>query len=164
PCNSPDRRNAEQPRHCGPPHPWEDARAVFAEPQFGEGDDHENGRDSSGPRATLHDSWYQAERRARKKATPRGASIKRGGASYEIPAATYSPTRKPCSTIGSGGLNLRVRDGNGWDPSDIATGNLGSALSVESSGTCIRARTRVRVTVANDRARPWPSTESLPPR
>jgi hypothetical protein len=29
------------------------------------------------------------------------------------PAATYSPTRKPCSTIGSGGLDFRVRDGNG---------------------------------------------------
>src|SRR3989442_452222 len=44
----------------------------------------------------------------------------RGG---KIPAATYSPTRRPCSTIGSGGLNFRVRDGNGWDPSDVATGN-----------------------------------------
>src|SRR5256885_1969566 len=32
-----------------------------------------------------------------------------------IPAATYSPTRKPCSTIGSCGLNFRVRDGNGWE-------------------------------------------------
>src|SRR6202171_4328222 len=42
----------------------------------------------------------------------------------KMPAATYSPTRKPCSTLGSGGLNCRVRDGNGWDPSDVATGNL----------------------------------------
>src|SRR5947199_1620320 len=42
----------------------------------------------------------------------------------DIPAATYSPTRKPCSTIGSEGLNFRVRDGNGWDPFDVATGNL----------------------------------------
>ena len=42
----------------------------------------------------------------------------------KIPAATYSPTRKPCSTIGSGGLNCRVRDGNGWSPSDKATGKL----------------------------------------
>jgi hypothetical protein len=47
----------------------------------------------------------------------------RGG---KIPAATYSPTRRPCSTIGSGGLNFRVRDGNGWDPSDVATGNSGA--------------------------------------
>ena len=29
-----------------------------------------------------------------------------------------------CSTIGSEGLNFRVRDGNGWDPFDKATGNL----------------------------------------
>src|SRR5438477_4630047 len=57
------------------------------------------------------------------KATPRGAR-RRGGASGKIPAATYSPTRKPCSTIGSGGLNCRVRDGNGWIPSDVATGKL----------------------------------------
>ena len=42
----------------------------------------------------------------------------------KIPAATYSPTRKPCSTIGSEGLNFRVRDGNGWDPFDKATGKL----------------------------------------
>src|SRR6266568_4060429 len=27
----------------------------------------------------------------------------------------------PCSTIGSGGLNFRVRDGNGCDPTEIAT-------------------------------------------
>ena len=39
-------------------------------------------------------------------------------------AATYSPTRKPCSTIGAGGLNFRVRDGTGWDPSALATNKL----------------------------------------
>src|SRR6267142_4076781 len=55
---------------------------------------------------------------------PRGRSMKLGrrGIQGKIPAATYSPTRKPCSTIGSGGLNFRVRDGNGWNPSDVATG------------------------------------------
>ena len=36
-------------------------------------------------------------------------------------ATTYSPTRTTCSTIGSAGLNFRVRDGNGWTPHDIAT-------------------------------------------
>jgi hypothetical protein len=40
------------------------------------------------------------------------------------PAATYSPTEEVCSTIGAGGLNYRVRDGNGCGPSAIATGNL----------------------------------------
>jgi hypothetical protein len=41
----------------------------------------------------------------------------------EIPAASYSPIRRPHSTIGAGGLNFRVRDGNGCDPSALATGN-----------------------------------------
>jgi hypothetical protein len=40
-----------------------------------------------------------------------------------IPAASYSPIRRPYSTIGAGGLNFRVRDGNGCDPSALATGN-----------------------------------------
>src|SRR5438876_1111077 len=39
------------------------------------------------------------------------------------PAASYSPTRRPCSTIGAGGLNGRVRDGNGCFPSAITAGN-----------------------------------------
>ena len=34
------------------------------------------------------------------------------------------PHGNQCSTIGSEGLNFRVRDGNGWSPSDIATGNF----------------------------------------
>src|SRR5579862_180638 len=41
----------------------------------------------------------------------------------EDPAASYSPTRRPCSTIGAGGLNGRVRDGNGCFPSAITAGN-----------------------------------------
>ena len=60
---------------------------------------------------------------AEKEKAPLPAS--KGGArglSKRIPAATYSPTQKLCSTIGSGGLNFRVRDGNGWNPSDVATG------------------------------------------
>ena len=80
-----------------------------------------------------------------KSDAPRRFDKARRGVFNKIPAATYSPTRKPCSTIGSGGLNFRVRDGNGWDPSDIATGNLGSALRWRRSGTCIRARIRVTV-------------------
>ena len=36
-------------------------------------------------------------------------------------AASYSPTERPSSTIGAGGLNCRVRDGNGCDPTAIAT-------------------------------------------
>src|SRR5205823_14884642 len=57
--------------------------------------------------------------------TQRPAAQDRSAGRFDnIPAATYSPTRKPCSTIGSEGLNFRVRDGNGWDPFDVATGNL----------------------------------------
>ena len=33
------------------------------------------------------------------------------------------PHRCQCSTIGAGGLNFRVRDGNGCDPSARVTGN-----------------------------------------
>ena len=35
-------------------------------------------------------------------------------------ATTYSPTADG-STIGAGGLNFRVRNGNGWDPSAVVT-------------------------------------------
>ena len=34
------------------------------------------------------------------------------------------PHGRPCSTIGAGRLNFRVRDGIGCDPAAIATGNL----------------------------------------
>ncbi len=34
---------------------------------------------------------------------------------------TYSPTPLQSSTIGARGLNFRVRDGNGWDPSAMIT-------------------------------------------
>ena len=38
-----------------------------------------------------------------------------------IPAMTYSPTKRICSTIGAGGLNFCVRNGNRCDPSAIIT-------------------------------------------
>ena len=44
------------------------------------------------------------------------------GPSKKIRQRPTLPRGFPRSTIGSGGLNFRVRDGNGWDPSDIATG------------------------------------------
>ena len=34
---------------------------------------------------------------------------------------TYSPTKRICSTIGAGGLNFCVRNGNRCDPSAIIT-------------------------------------------
>ena len=39
------------------------------------------------------------------------------------PAASYSPRGEPPSTIGAGGLNCRVRNGNGCDPTAKTTGN-----------------------------------------
>src|SRR5207249_7515207 len=40
---------------------------------------------------------------------------------------SYAPTRRPCSTIGAGGLNGRVRDGNGCFPSALTAGNRSQA-------------------------------------
>jgi hypothetical protein len=47
-----------------------------------------------------------------------------GGFGEKIRQRPTLPRGFPRSTIGSGGLNFRVRDGNGCDPSDIATGKL----------------------------------------
>ena len=46
------------------------------------------------------------------------------GPSKKIRQRPTLPRGFPRSTIGSGGLNFRVRDGNGCDPSDIATGKV----------------------------------------
>ena len=54
----------------------------------------------------------------RKPPVPRGQR----GSSKKIRQRPTLPRGFPRSTIGSGGLNFRVRDGNGCDPSDIATG------------------------------------------
>src|SRR5438128_4759918 len=45
------------------------------------------------------------------------------------PAATYSPIRRPYSTIGAEGLNDRVRDGIGCDTSAIATGSSSAVIN-----------------------------------
>ncbi len=47
------------------------------------------------------------------------------GASKKMRQRPTLPHGFPCSTIGSGGLNFRVRDGNGCDPTDIATAKSG---------------------------------------
>src|SRR5713101_6035781 len=57
--------------------------------------------------------------------------------SHFDPAASYSPTGRPSSTIGAGGLNCRVRNGNGCDPSAIATESR-----VEFLDNCIRDGSR----------------------
>src|ERR1700737_83270 len=75
-----------------------------------------------------------------KKGRPAARVKARRGVRGKIPAATYSPTRKPCSTIGSEGLNCRVRDGNGWGPFDVATGNFAYAQAMCRVGGGSRAR------------------------
>ena len=45
------------------------------------------------------------------------------GAFQEIPAATYSPRGGPPSTIGAGGLDCCVRNGNRYISTAITTGN-----------------------------------------
>ena len=58
------------------------------------------------------------------------------------------PQSRPCSTIGAGGLNFRVRNGNGCGPSAAATGKLfriPSAFALRGDGetapSCQRAAT-----------------------
>jgi hypothetical protein len=69
-------------------------------------------------------------RKRAKKRTPPG-TVHAG--SEKIRQRPTLPHGFPRSTIGSGGLNFRVRDGNGWDPSDIATGMLeGAARSTKT--------------------------------
>ena len=64
-----------------------------------------------------------------KKARP----LSRSGLFELNPAASYSPIRRPYSTIGAGGLNGRVRDGIGCDTSAIATGSLKTVSSDQVS-------------------------------
>jgi hypothetical protein len=44
------------------------------------------------------------------------------------------PQPRGCSIIGPGGLNGRVRDGNGWVPSGMATGKTGPPVPGTGSG------------------------------
>ena len=48
----------------------------------------------------------------------------RWGKNKTSPAATYLPDQKPGSIVGAGGLNFRVRDGNGWVPSAVPPGRV----------------------------------------
>ena len=43
---------------------------------------------------------------------------------FEFRRCSTLPPRRQGSTIDAGGLNLRVRNGYGCDPSAIATGNI----------------------------------------
>lgn len=54
------------------------------------------------------------------------------------------PHTHACSTIGSGGLNFRVRDGIGCGPSDIATGNFWKYESSDRPVGALRGRVSAR--------------------
>ena len=62
--------------------------------------------------------------RGNQKHEPPAGLMLTGGLEQQLPAATYSPGDSLPSTIGAGGLDDRVRNGNGYDPSAIATGKL----------------------------------------
>ena len=70
-----------------------------------------------GARLVLVDPCERPE--PRKRRSPQSLS---GLGASKIRQRPTLPRGFPRSTIGSGGLNFRVRDGNGCDPSDIATG------------------------------------------
>ena len=67
-------------------------------------------------------TWRGANTALRAKKTPLGPDVGARGFLKKIRQRPTLPRGFPRSTIGSGGLNFRVRDGNGCDPSDIATG------------------------------------------
>ena len=75
---------------------------------------------------------YRGARRVRPRASPatrrrrkeKARRRRRRRASRKMRQRPTLPHGFPCSTIGSGGLNFRVRDGNGCDPTDIATAKL----------------------------------------
>ena len=56
------------------------------------------------------------------------------------PAASYSRTGKSRTTLGDGALDFRVRDGNGYDNSSMATGK--KPLVWELKGITTRHETR----------------------
>ena len=58
--------------------------------------------------------------RAREIATP--ARLRGPASLREVPPSSYSPTRKPGSTIADAGLNFRVRNGNGCGPRSMDGG------------------------------------------
>src|SRR5947209_14629803 len=59
----------------------------------------------------------------------KGPAQRRPGLFNFNPAATYSPIRRPYSTIGAEGLNDRVRDGIGCYIFAIATGSSSAVIN-----------------------------------
>ena len=87
------------------------------------------------PRSAPTSSRKKREERERRDGKSEAPLVSERG--FINPAASYSPTEKLCSTIGSGGLDFRVRDGIGYDPSDIATETCRSVCSQSENHTLI---------------------------
>ena len=99
------------PREC-----WPESSSCRAEPRDSRGGSVDSGRKSTSP----------AGPSGRKNAS-REAHASRDGHSRQRPTL---PRRCHRSTIGPGGLNDRVRNGNGCGPSGIATGNTARVLDI----------------------------------
>ena len=78
--------------------------------------------------------------RERRKEAPAAGHMPGTGARERFRQRPTLPGSLPPSTIGAGGLNCRVRDGNGCFPAAMATGNL---APVPAQCTAIRGRDRV---------------------
>ena len=69
-----------------------------------------------------------------KKRAPTGVRVVRplradGFMKWKKPAASYSRTGESRTTLGDGALDFRVRNGNGYDSSSMATGKKPQAWS-----------------------------------
>ena len=77
-------------------------------------------------------AWPEANRRVAAPKRDEGPLRSGAPSSREIRRRPTLPGGLPPSTIGAGGLNFRVRNGNGCDPAAMATGNLLSRASAQA--------------------------------
>ena len=61
------------------------------------------------------------------------------------PAASYSRTGESRTTLGDGALDFRVRNGNGYDNSSMATGKKGNVRIVESCESSNREQSQPKL-------------------
>ena len=69
-----------------------------------------------------------------------------GGWIHEMkkPAASYSRTGESRTTLGDGALDFRVRNGNGYDSSSMATGKKAASLELKRTATHERRKIRFK--------------------
>ena len=64
-----------------------------------------------------------------------GFGFARGGLKRKEPAASYSRTGGSRTTLGDGGLDFRVRNGNGYFSPSVATGKKPESRRLERTAT-----------------------------